>query len=189
MGFRPSFSTESALIKTTYSWFSLLDSNFSTCAVFFDLCKAFDSIPHRSLLDTLPSYNIPPQWLSLRKSLLLRILGCYPEPPTLLVSSYWLYLLQTRKLLSFIFRNFYFHSSPSTLLKLYQSFILPHFCYRLSLWDPRQLKDIKKLERRSVLCTLVMYKTMVLWLPFFIRSTLPSQTLLQKENFQTSPSL
>ena len=45
-GFRPSFSTESALITTTHSWFSLLDSKFSICAVFFDLCKAFDSIPH-----------------------------------------------------------------------------------------------------------------------------------------------
>ena len=59
-GFRPSFSTESALITTTHSWFSLLDSKFSICAVFFDLCKAFDSIPHRPLLDTLLSYNIPP---------------------------------------------------------------------------------------------------------------------------------
>ena len=38
-GFRPSFSTESALITTTHSWFSLLDSKFSICAVFFDLCS------------------------------------------------------------------------------------------------------------------------------------------------------
>ena len=59
-GFRSSFSAESVFITTTYSWFSLLDSNFSICAVFFDLCKAFDSIPHRPLLDTLLSYNIPP---------------------------------------------------------------------------------------------------------------------------------
>ena len=59
-GFRSSFSTESALITTTHSWFSLLDSNFSICALFFDLHKAFDSVPHRPLLDTLLSYNIPP---------------------------------------------------------------------------------------------------------------------------------
>ena len=58
--FRPSFSTESALITTTHSWFFLLDSNSSICAVFFDIYKAFDSIPHRPLLDTLLSYNIPP---------------------------------------------------------------------------------------------------------------------------------
>ena len=59
-GFRSSYSVESALITTTHSWFSLLDSNVSICAVFFDLRKVFDSIPHRPLLDTLLSYNIPP---------------------------------------------------------------------------------------------------------------------------------
>ena len=53
---------------------------------------------------------------------------------------------KTRKLLDFIFRNFYFHSSPSALLKLYQSLILPYLSYCSSLWDPYQLKDIKKLE-------------------------------------------
>ena len=53
---------------------------------------------------------------------------------------------KTRKVLGFIFRNFYFHSSFSALLKLYQSLILPHLSYCSSLWDPYQLKDIKKLE-------------------------------------------
>ena len=53
---------------------------------------------------------------------------------------------KTRKLLGFIFHNFYFHSSPSALLKLYLSLILPHLSYCSSLWDPYQLKDIKKLE-------------------------------------------
>ena len=53
---------------------------------------------------------------------------------------------KTRKLLGFIFWNFYFHSSPSALLKLYQSLILPHLSYCSPLWDPYQLKDINKLE-------------------------------------------
>ena len=268
----PSFSTESAFITTTHSWFSLLDSNFSICAVFFDLRKAFVSIPHRPLLDTLLSYNIPPHLVNCIQSYITHrsqqvvidnsfssksdvISGVpqgsipgslffilyineissvsLPQPfsitlyadDILLSSPYkvtpdssqiqssidvlfsWLhskhltinpsktkymvisrkssnspnfpilylngsplegvysfkYLCvvlnyqlswsphidyicsKTRKLLGFIFRNFYFHSSPA-LLKLCQSLILPHLSYCSSLWDPYQLKDIKKLE-------------------------------------------
>ena len=65
-GFRPGFSTLSALLSVTYKWFSLLDSHNSVCAVFFDLRKAFDSVPHQPLLDTLSSTGIPPHlilWL------------------------------------------------------------------------------------------------------------------------------
>ena len=58
-GFHPGFSTESAL-SVTNSWFSFLDSYKSVCAVFFDLRKAFDSVPHRPLLDSLASLDIPP---------------------------------------------------------------------------------------------------------------------------------
>ena len=58
-GFRPGFSTETALISVVNSWFSALDSHKSVCAVFFDLSKAFDSVPHKPLLDTLSSLNIP----------------------------------------------------------------------------------------------------------------------------------
>ena len=60
-GFRPHFSTESALLTTTKLWFSLLDSGSSICAIFFDLqiLKAFDSVPHEPLLDILSKYNLP----------------------------------------------------------------------------------------------------------------------------------
>ena len=59
-GFCPGFSTETALLSNVNSWFSSLDFNKALCAVFFDLTKAFDSVPHRPLLDSLSSLNIPP---------------------------------------------------------------------------------------------------------------------------------
>ena len=59
-GFRPGFSTETALLSNVNFWFSSLDSNKCVCVVFFDLTKAFDSVPHRPLLDSLSSLNIPP---------------------------------------------------------------------------------------------------------------------------------
>ena len=62
-GFRPGFSTESALISVVNSWFSSLDSHKSVCAVFFDLSKAFDSVPHKPLLNSLSSLNLPPHLL------------------------------------------------------------------------------------------------------------------------------
>ena len=58
--FRPGFSTETPLLSNVNSWLSSLDSNKPVCAVFFDLTKAFDSVPHRPLLDSLSSLNIPP---------------------------------------------------------------------------------------------------------------------------------
>ena len=57
-GFRPGFSTESALLSVTQSWFNILDAQHSVCAVFFDLKKAFDSVPHIPLL-TLSSLQLP----------------------------------------------------------------------------------------------------------------------------------
>ena len=49
-GFRPRYSTESALLSVTNSRFSTLDLNNSVCAIFLDLKKAFDSVLHKSLV-------------------------------------------------------------------------------------------------------------------------------------------
>ena len=69
-GFRPGFSTESALLSVTQSWFNYLDCHKSICAVFFDLTKAFDSVPHVHLLDTLSRLNLPAHLLCWLRSYL-----------------------------------------------------------------------------------------------------------------------
>ena len=48
-------------------WFSLLEVGKEVCGIFFDYRKAFDSVPHRPLLDKLAVLNIHPhlvQWIS-----------------------------------------------------------------------------------------------------------------------------
>lgn len=45
-GFRPSHSTQDALLKTMDDWHIALDLGKSIGAVFLDLSKAFDSIDH-----------------------------------------------------------------------------------------------------------------------------------------------
>ena len=45
-------------------------SNLHVCAVFFDITKAFDSVPHKPLLLTLSSNNFPPHLISLLRSYL-----------------------------------------------------------------------------------------------------------------------
>ena len=59
MHFAVPSDAESALLTTTNLWFSLLDSGYSIYAIFFDLQKAFDSVPHEPLLDILSKYNLP----------------------------------------------------------------------------------------------------------------------------------
>ena len=54
-GFLPHRSTSSALLYSTHTILSLLESHSSVCGVFLDLRKAFDFVPHQPLLHTLKS--------------------------------------------------------------------------------------------------------------------------------------
>ena len=51
--FQPRKSTVSALIDVVHHWSLALDQRKEVATVFFDLHKAFDSVPHRPLLDKL----------------------------------------------------------------------------------------------------------------------------------------
>ena len=65
-GFMPHRSTISALCSLTHDWLKDLDNGKEICSVFFDLCKAFDSVPHTHLIDKLSSLNLCPhllQWI------------------------------------------------------------------------------------------------------------------------------
>ena len=53
---------------------------------------------------------------------------------------------KARKLIGVLYRKFYHHSEPHTLLRLYQSLIRPHLEYACSIWDPHLKKDNEKLE-------------------------------------------
>ena len=51
-------STTGALLSATHSWHKALESGVDVCAVFLDLSKAFDKVPHSLLLQKLESLNI-----------------------------------------------------------------------------------------------------------------------------------
>ena len=57
-GFRPGGSTQEALLFATNDWSHCLDKGTSVAAVFFDLSKAFDRVPHCQLLHTLASVGV-----------------------------------------------------------------------------------------------------------------------------------
>ena len=47
-------------------WHTYLDNGLDVCVIFFDLKKAFDSIPHVGLLNKLANLNLNPylyQWI------------------------------------------------------------------------------------------------------------------------------
>ena len=52
-GFRPGYSTLSALSQMCDAWFNNMDNGELTGVVFLDIQKAFDSIDHNILLDKL----------------------------------------------------------------------------------------------------------------------------------------
>ena len=57
-GFQVGRSTVTALLTVTHDWFKALESRQDVCSVFFDLKKAFDSVPHQPLMDKLHSYGL-----------------------------------------------------------------------------------------------------------------------------------
>ena len=52
-GFQPKKSTTAALLDTTNTWSLTLDKAKEVCAMFFDLRKAFDSVPHQYLMEKI----------------------------------------------------------------------------------------------------------------------------------------
>ncbi len=62
-GFSAGKSKTGALINAIEIWQQVLESGFSICAVFFDLQKAFDSVPHKPLLQKLANLNIDPIYI------------------------------------------------------------------------------------------------------------------------------
>ena len=57
-GFRPRSSTQEALLSVTRNWFQLLSEHRQVACVFFDVKKAFDSVPHRKIIDSLSGIGI-----------------------------------------------------------------------------------------------------------------------------------
>ena len=66
-GFLPGRSSTSALLSVTHDWLNHLDQGQDICSVYFDLRKAFDSVPHRPLLQKLVDIQLNPyiiQWVN-----------------------------------------------------------------------------------------------------------------------------
>jgi len=62
-GFTQGKSTTGALLDATDQWHRQLDLGLDICCVFFDYSKAFDSVPHRPLLQKLKNINVHPHIL------------------------------------------------------------------------------------------------------------------------------
>ena len=65
-GFLPGRSAQSALLSVTHDWFQQLENGNEVCCIFFDLKKAFDSVPHSVLLQKLSAIGVDPyiiQWI------------------------------------------------------------------------------------------------------------------------------
>ena len=60
-GFRPRSSTQDALLTITKDWHQCLTTHRQVAAVFFDIRKAFDSVPHCQLLQSLADIGVSGQ--------------------------------------------------------------------------------------------------------------------------------
>ena len=63
-GFRPMFSTETALLEATNEWLWNIDNNLLNGVIFLDLKKAFDTMDHAILLGKLKLYGVSSQSLN-----------------------------------------------------------------------------------------------------------------------------
>ena len=70
IGFRAKFSTDYAFVDIYDKLINNLDKGLSSCAIFLDLAKAFDSVDHRILLKKLDYYGIRGKALQLFESYL-----------------------------------------------------------------------------------------------------------------------
>ena len=69
-GFMHHRSSVSALIAVIHDWLNALDSGLEVCVVFFDVKKAFDSVPHAPLLEKLAEIGLNPYIIRWIKSYL-----------------------------------------------------------------------------------------------------------------------
>ena len=58
LGFRPKFTTEYAILDVYEKLIHNLDSGLTTCTIFLDLAKVFDSVSHDILLKKLEYYGV-----------------------------------------------------------------------------------------------------------------------------------
>lgn len=57
-GFRPGSSTQEALLAATRDWLEVLERKGSVACVYFDLAKAFDTLPHTLIMDSLAGAGV-----------------------------------------------------------------------------------------------------------------------------------
>ena len=69
-GFVPGRSTVTQLLVTVQEWMFNLDNNIPTDSVYLDFSKAFDSVPHKRLINKLKGYGVQGQIINWIKSFL-----------------------------------------------------------------------------------------------------------------------
>jgi hypothetical protein len=57
-GFRRGYLCQTQILSVVHEWAKLINSRFSTHAIFLDFSKAFDSVPHQRLLLKLDHFGI-----------------------------------------------------------------------------------------------------------------------------------